>query len=113
MARLGYLLLALPFTLVTPSHAQAKEGEPDEPVSEIVDSPPSGLLLLPENTIGLSDPLGYLAGRSTTVTSSGDLAWSLALWSPPSRNGVGPDLGIDYSARGGDGLLGVGFALSG
>ncbi|NUQ78653.1 MAG: hypothetical protein HUU21_34425, partial [Polyangiaceae bacterium] len=67
---------------------------------------------LPPDAVVPSDAMGYLGGTSH-VTPAGDFVWSLRLWTPPSRDTAQPDLSISYSARGGNGILGVGFGLSG
>jgi hypothetical protein len=67
---------------------------------------------LPVDAIVPSDWVGHLGG-SSQVTPAGDFAWSLPLWTAPSRGDTQPDLAITYSARGGNGVLGVGFGLSG
>ncbi|MCK6588763.1 MAG: hypothetical protein L6Q76_14395, partial [Polyangiaceae bacterium] len=67
---------------------------------------------LPPDAIVPSDAMGYLGGTSR-VTPAGDFVWSLPLWTPPSRETAQPEIAVTYSARGGNGILGVGFELSG
>jgi hypothetical protein len=116
MKRLLLLLVIALFcvVLVTHPHAQAEEADPQSQRSEAVERtrglPRSSDVTLSPETIVESDPFGYLGGRSA-VTPTGDFTWSLPLWAPPGRNGVEPSLSVEYSARGGNGLLGVGFSL--
>lgn len=66
--------------------------------------------------------LGTLARAETTVgrtvgdagvTVTGAARYTIPLALPPGTNGLGPSLAITYDSRGGNGLLGVGFRLSG
>lgn len=50
---------------------------------------------------------------SFAVTDSGDAALSMPLEVPPGRAGIEPSLAVSYRSSGGDGLLGVGFSISG
>ncbi|GAA1993116.1 RHS repeat-associated core domain-containing protein [Catenulispora subtropica] len=55
---------------------------------------------------------GYMAGTST-VTPSGAFAYQIPLDVPPGRAGMQPTLSLDYSSVGGDGMVGMGWRLSG
>jgi len=112
MKRLALLLVLLCLALAAQTHARADETEPASAFPGGEAHPPSNALVLPPDTIVPSEPVGYLGGTSE-VTPTGDFTWSLPVWVPPGRNGMQPDLGIAYSARGDNGLLGVGFSLSG
>ena len=68
--------------------------------------------VLPADTITSSDGLGYVGGAGS-VTAGGEYSWSLPLWVPDGKGGLKPGLSIQYGSRGGNGLLGVGFSLSG
>ena len=44
--------------------------------------------------------------------SGGTATYSLPLEIPPGRKGMAPDLDLNYSSKGGNGVLGVGWSLS-
>ncbi len=50
---------------------------------------------------------------SFSITDLGDAALTIPIAAPPGRAGVEPALAISYNSSSGDGLLGVGFSLSG
>jgi RHS repeat-associated protein len=50
---------------------------------------------------------------SFSVTDDGAGAYSLPLWTPDARGDVKPGLSLNYHSRAGNGLLGVGWSLSG
>jgi RHS repeat-associated protein len=59
---------------------------------------------------------GFAAGNtagSLQVSSDGDLVYDFPIWLPAGRNGVQPELSLKYRGRSGNGLLGVGWSLSG
>lgn len=60
---------------------------------------------------GASD-LGYLPG-SSSVSSTGAYTYTIPIEVPPGRAGMAPALGLRYSSNAGNGVLGVGWALSG
>ncbi|WP_437578092.1 FG-GAP-like repeat-containing protein [Sorangium sp. So ce887] len=68
-------------------------------------------LKLPETPIVAGADAGYLPG-SGQVTPDGAYTYRLPIDVPPGR-GIEPRLAVTYSSRAGDGLLGVGFSLSG
>jgi RHS repeat-associated protein len=55
---------------------------------------------------------GQLDGDFAT-TSDGAATFRVPLWVPPGRNGMAPELALVYDSRASDGLLGVGWSLSG
>jgi RHS repeat-associated protein len=55
---------------------------------------------------------GTLEGRFN-VTSDGAATYQVPLWVPAGRASIQPALSLNYNSRGGNGLLGMGFALSG
>jgi RHS repeat-associated protein len=56
--------------------------------------------------------LGSIPGHFS-VTSDGAALYTIALWVPPGRAGVQPDLTLQYKSRSGYGMLGVGWTLKG
>ena len=55
---------------------------------------------------------GVVAG-GLSVTPDGAATYHVPLWLPQGRAGVQPSLALDYNSRGGNGLLGMGWSLSG
>jgi RHS repeat-associated protein len=56
--------------------------------------------------------VGTLPG-SFSVTGTGEATYSIPLVVPPGRAGMDPTLSVVYSSAAGDGVLGMGFAVSG
>ncbi len=67
---------------------------------------------LPPTPIVAGTSVGYLPG-SGSVTPTGDFSWSMPLEIPPGRAGMQPALALSYSSGAGNGLLGMGFGISG
>jgi len=47
------------------------------------------------------------------VSASGSASYSIPLWVPPGRNGMQPSVSLSYNSGGGNGLVGVGWSISG
>jgi hypothetical protein len=60
-------------------------------------------------TLPVTEPMLF----SPSVGSDGSANTSVPLWVPKGRAGIQPELSINYNSRAGNGLLGVGFSLSG
>jgi RHS repeat-associated protein len=58
------------------------------------------------------DGLGATPG-ALRVTPDGAATYSVPLWVPPGRAGMEPGLSLSYHSRGGNGLVGVGWSVSG
>jgi Salmonella virulence plasmid 65kDa B protein len=59
---------------------------------------------------------GLAAGTTTgsgAVASSGTATYTIPLWTPAGRAGIQPNLALNYSSRAGNGVVGVGWGLSG
>lgn len=52
-------------------------------------------------------------GGTFDVSDDGAARYTIPLWVPPGRAGVQPSLGLAYSSRSGNGILGVGWSLLG
>ena len=65
--------------------------------------------VLPVNT---SYPVGSING-SISVGPTGAASYVVPIDIPPGRNGMKPNLSLVYNSQGGEGLLGLGWALSG
>ena len=61
---------------------------------------------------GSTAAVGALAGQ-LTVTGDGAAVYSIPLSVPPGRNGMEPSLALNYNSRSGNGLLGMGWSVSG
>ena len=66
----------------------------------------------PEGVIVPTEPVGYLPGAGS-VSPSGTAGYQIPLDVPPGRLGVQPDLALSYSSGGDNGLVGVGWGLTG
>gem|GEM_PF-6519486 len=60
----------------------------------------------------VSEPYGTLKGTSE-VSLDGEFRYTVPIEVPPGRAGLQPSLALQYSSRGGDGPVGVGWALTG
>jgi RHS repeat-associated protein len=72
-------------------------------------------LTVPANTI-LADTAGVLAPTgdgSTSVDDRGHAHEHIPIWVSPGRAGIQPDLSLEYTSGGGNGLVGVGWGLAG
>ncbi|RKH94447.1 FG-GAP-like repeat-containing protein [Corallococcus sp. AB038B] len=76
-------------------------------------SPP----VIDSDTILQTQTASSIAAGSTTpaawVTSVGTARYTLPLWTSPGRLGIEPRLALSYSSESGNGLLGMGWNLSG
>ncbi|NOK20731.1 FG-GAP-like repeat-containing protein [Corallococcus carmarthensis] len=74
--------------------------------------PATGDVILPTE----HDAQGLTSGAvesTVDVTADGDLAATIPLWTPPGRAGIEPSLSLQYRSRGGNGLLGMGWSMTG
>ena len=97
------------------SSPELKRDTPPRPAaSRLSESQP--LTLPPDTLVPTETAAGRAVGLLTgalKVTSDGAASYVLPLWVPPGRAGMQPDLSLAYHSRGGNGLLGVGWNLSG
>jgi len=66
----------------------------------------------PPDQVGPDDALTAATGRFH-VSATGAAIWNLPINVPPGRNSMRPSLAIEYDSKRGDGVLGLGFTLSG
>ncbi|MFB1483303.1 RHS repeat-associated core domain-containing protein [Corallococcus sp. RDP092CA] len=69
------------------------------------------LTVLPTETVN-GVATGLTAGR-LDVSLDGAATYAVPLWVPPGRAGIQPSLTLSYNSRGGNGPLGMGWAVSG
>jgi RHS repeat-associated protein len=72
-------------------------------------------IAVPTNTI-VSDGVSTrppLGDASLNVSEFGDAQDHIPIWVPPGRNGIQPELSLDYSSNTENGLYGMGWSLSG
>jgi RHS repeat-associated protein len=63
-----------------------------------------------------SNSSGLTAGRtegSFAVTNDGAATYSIPVWVPPGTGGLQPELSFHFSSRAGNGLMGIGWAITG
>jgi RHS repeat-associated protein len=98
----------------------ATEG-PDGPVVDVGGTPillhPDPGLIVPGSVVGTEtdadgNTVGALPG-DFQVTGDGAAAYSIPLWTPPARMGMGPRIALSYSSRAEMGLAGFGWTVSG
>ncbi|NOK35729.1 hypothetical protein D7W79_16960 [Corallococcus exercitus] len=74
-------------------------------------------LTLPASTVLPTETVNGVATGLTVgrldVSLDGAATYALPLWVPPGRAGIQPSLTLSYNSRGGNGLLGMGWAVSG
>jgi RHS repeat-associated protein len=87
--------------------------DPNAPPLPGRNAPPlPGRMVLPATPIAVGASVGYLPG-SWDVSPAGQFTYSIPLDVPAGRAGMQPTLSLVYSSGAGNGLLGVGWSLSG
>lgn len=67
----------------------------------------------PNNPPGATGAIGGTLPGAITVDPSGGAVYSVPLALPPGTAGVAPQLSLQYSSRGGEGMLGHGWSVAG
>ncbi|MCY1044145.1 hypothetical protein OV208_22700 [Corallococcus sp. bb12-1] len=74
-------------------------------------------LTLPASTVLPTETVNGVATGLTVgrldVSTDGAATYALPLWVPPGRAGIQPSPTLSYNSRGGNGLLGMGWSVSG
>ena len=60
-----------------------------------------------------ASPIAGAIQGSFAVSSTGEASYPIPLMVPPGAAGMQPSLGVSYNSASGDGMLGMGFSLSG
>ncbi|MEP7126663.1 MAG: SpvB/TcaC N-terminal domain-containing protein [Byssovorax sp.] len=77
------------------------------------DNPPAQPLGLPTLDDSDTSPVAGTIQGAFAVSSTGESTYSLSLVVPPGAAGMQPSLAVTYSSVSGDGMLGMGFSLTG
>lgn len=72
----------------------------------------AGAGIIPSSEIIATDQVGSLNG-SFRVNESGAATYSISIASSPGTAGVTPEISLNYSSQGGNGVLGVGWSIGG
>jgi RHS repeat-associated protein len=75
----------------------------------------TGDLAVPANTI-VADTAGVLpptGSGSLNAGERGEAHLHIPIWVPPGRAGIQPELSLEYSSTGGNGLVGTGWGIAG
>jgi len=85
----------------------------NEPSAAVYSGTPSADFntILPTERVG--DNAMLRIPGAAGVGADGAATYSIPLWVPPGRAGIQPSLSVNYSSNAGNGLLGVGWTLSG
>lgn len=80
--------------------------------SQITYTPLYDNTALAQKTIDIAKPVGAVAGAAA-VSPTGAATYNIPIFCPPGTNGMKPDLSVSYNSQSGNGLLGMGWNISG
>ncbi|MEO3813452.1 FG-GAP-like repeat-containing protein [Sphaerisporangium sp. B11E5] len=113
MRRRRWPARALSLVVTAALVAQSLVAAPARPAvaaAAVVKPEPPEPLTVPDDPVVAAQSVGYLPW-SSEVKPSGNYTMSLPLDVPAGRAGVRPELSLEYSSNGTDGLFGVGWSL--
>src|SRR6185312_10179293 len=119
--KLVHPFLAVCVIAVACNGDSSPSGSSDDPTSAWTGDDPGTsaavrpALAVPANTI-MADVAGVLsptASGSLTVDDRGQAHTHIPIWVPPGRAGIQPELSLEYTSGGTNGLVGVGWGLAG
>ncbi len=109
------LMPILLFSACVLAQAVASAAPPPEGDDDVVCpsfDPGASPFLLPDLGPFETKPAGAIPG-AFTVSTTGEAVYSMPLMVPPGRADMQPSPALTYNSAGGDGVLGMGFSLSG
>jgi RHS repeat-associated protein len=102
-------------SLVTPQPSTGPAvsvGGVEVPLDTSPDAVLATALVAPDVSSSSAYAFGGASG-TTDIGADGSLSYHLPLWVPEGRRGLKPQLALEYTSRGGGGVLGLGWSVSG